>query len=42
MLVPETEAHPPGTEERTATPGAATSGFKRSESGDGPTEEKSA
>src|SRR3990170_938886 len=42
MLVPETAAHPPETEERTPTPGAATSGLRRSDIVVGPTEEKSA
>ena len=42
MLVPEIDVQPPGTDERTSTPGAATSGFMRSDIGDGPTDEKSA
>ena len=43
MLVPESSAQPPPeTDERTSTPGAATSGFRRSEIVVGPTEEKSA
>jgi hypothetical protein len=42
MLVPEIDDQPPGTEEKMPTPGAATSGLKRSEMVVGPTEEKSA
>ena len=43
MLVPENSAQPPpATDERTPTPGAATSGFRRSEIVVGPTDEKSA
>jgi len=45
MLVPLKSAQKPsrrGTEERTLTPGAVTSGFRRSERGVGPPEEKSA
>ena len=42
MLVPEEAVQPLGTEERTSTPGAETSGFSRSEIAVGPTEEKSA
>ena len=45
MLVPLKNAHVPsrrGTDERTSTPGAVTSGFIRSESGVGPIDEKSA
>ena len=43
MLVPENSAQPPPeTDDSTLTPGAATSGFRRSEIVVGPTEEKSA
>ncbi len=42
MLVPEIDAQPPGTEDRIPTPGAATSGLARSESGVGPAAEKPA
>ena len=42
MLVPESEPQPPGIEERTLTPGPATSGLSRSETGVGPADEKSA
>jgi hypothetical protein len=42
MLVPEIRDQPPGIDERMFTPGATTSGFRRSEIGVGPTEEKSA
>ena len=42
MLVPDNTPQPPGIDERMPTPGAATSGFKRSESGVGPDDEKSA
>jgi hypothetical protein len=43
MLVPENAAHPsPGVAETIPTPGAATSGFRRSETAVGPTEENSA
>ena len=43
MLVPESSAQPPPeTEDRTSTPGAETSGFRRSEMAVGPTDEKSA
>ena len=42
MLVPESEDQPSGTEERTSTPGAATSGFRRWDIVVGPTDEKSA
>ncbi len=40
MLVPEEIPHPPGCEERIDVPGATTSGFRRSESGVGPADEK--
>ena len=40
MLVPENVAHPPGTDERMPTPGAETSGLRRSESVEGPADEK--
>src|SRR5262245_58561184 len=45
MLVPLNRAHVPweaGTEDATPTPGAATSGFMRSDTGAGPAEEKDA
>ena len=43
MLVPENSAQPPPEiDERTSTPGAATSGFRRWEIVVGPTEENSA
>ena len=43
MLVPENaDQPPPGTDESTSTPGAATSGFSLSEIVVGPTEENSA
>ena len=43
MLVPENSAQPPPeTDESTSTPGAATSGLRRSEIVVGPTDEKSA
>ncbi len=43
MLVPENSAQPPPeTEDKTSTPGAATSGLRRSEIVVGPTDEKSA
>ena len=41
MLVPSTLSHlPPGTDESTPTPGAATSGFISSDTGVGPADEK--
>jgi hypothetical protein len=42
MLVPESVPQPSGTDDRIPTPGAATSGFWRSEIVVGPTDEKSA
>ena len=42
MLVPEKDAQPPGTDESTLTPGAATSGLRRSETVVGPTDENEA
>ena len=42
MLVPRTVDQPPGTEDSTSTPGAATSGLSRSEIVVGPTDENSA
>ena len=43
MLVPESSAQPPPEiEDRTSTPGAATSGLRRSEMVVGPTDENSA
>ena len=42
MLVPDQPAQPSGTLEVTSTPGAATSGFIRSDIAVGPTDEKSA
>ncbi len=43
MLVPERAVQPPPeTDDRTSTPGAATSGFRRNEIAVGPTDEKSA
>ena len=43
MLVPESSAQPPpATDESTPTPGAETSGLRRSEIVVGPTDEKSA
>src|SRR5215471_7738415 len=40
MLVPESVPQPPGTDDSTSVPGAETSGFRRSESGVGPADEK--
>src|SRR5262247_2640485 len=43
MLVPESsDQPPPGIDDSTSTPGAATSGFRRNEIVVGPTDEKSA
>ncbi len=42
MLVPDIASQPPGTEERIPTPGAATSGLRRSEIVVGPAEENPA
>ena len=42
MLVPESCPQPPGRDDVIETPGAATSGFSRRETGAGPTDEKSA
>ena len=42
MLVPDNWPQPVGIDERMPTPGAATSGLRRSESGVGPDDEKSA
>src|SRR3954465_12974201 len=42
MLVPLRRPNEPGSDERTCTPGAVTSGFMASDTGVGPADEKSA